>query len=311
LCLISSKITWWLILFAKVHENEVARAYKTVNDSYIEPISFIVPRRAEVFQEDIYPPTFGIKAAMSAGEWFDGKTAIPPLVSLKGRYDGGDADELPAEVKPKDVTPVAIKSPTKTEAPKAAPAPAPEKPVERAPPPTVKDSKQSIETMASKYTDKFEESEEDDDASSFEEVAKPIERPARTQEPVKPTPAPAPAAAAAPVARSIPKQDPAPPAAAPIAISKSISPKEPSPPAETASPSTAAKPSALAEGLKGHLTDIKSSQGAALSEIADLKSQVSDLTDLVKQLSSRLDGLVGGQNERIRRVELEVEGLRE
>ena len=35
------------------HENEVMRAFKTVNDSYIEPISFIVPRRAEVFQDDI------------------------------------------------------------------------------------------------------------------------------------------------------------------------------------------------------------------------------------------------------------------
>ncbi len=35
------------------HENEVMRAFKTVNDSYIEPVSFIVPRRAEVFQNDI------------------------------------------------------------------------------------------------------------------------------------------------------------------------------------------------------------------------------------------------------------------
>ncbi len=35
------------------------RAFKTVNDSYIEPISFIVPRRAEVFQDDIFPPAVG------------------------------------------------------------------------------------------------------------------------------------------------------------------------------------------------------------------------------------------------------------
>lgn len=34
-----------------MHENEVMRAFKTVNDAYIEPISFIVPRRAEVFQD--------------------------------------------------------------------------------------------------------------------------------------------------------------------------------------------------------------------------------------------------------------------
>src|ERR1700761_2899993 len=60
-----------------VHENEVARAYKTVNDSWVEPISFIVPRRAEVFQTDIYPPTIGLKAGATSGEWFDGKTSLP------------------------------------------------------------------------------------------------------------------------------------------------------------------------------------------------------------------------------------------
>ncbi|KAK7225754.1 hypothetical protein V2G26_013757 [Clonostachys chloroleuca] len=38
-----------------VHDNEVMRAYKTVNDSYVEPISFTVPRRAETFQADIFP----------------------------------------------------------------------------------------------------------------------------------------------------------------------------------------------------------------------------------------------------------------
>jgi coronin-1B/1C/6 len=29
----------------QVNDNEVMRAFKTVNDAYIEPISFIVPRR--------------------------------------------------------------------------------------------------------------------------------------------------------------------------------------------------------------------------------------------------------------------------
>jgi coronin-1B/1C/6 len=31
-----------------LHENEVLRCFKTVNDGYIQPVSFIVPRRAEV-----------------------------------------------------------------------------------------------------------------------------------------------------------------------------------------------------------------------------------------------------------------------
>ncbi|KAL8636204.1 MAG: hypothetical protein Q9228_006373, partial [Teloschistes exilis] len=70
-----------------MHENEVMRAFKTVNDSYIEPISFIVPRRAEVFQGDIYPPVVGTKPAMSAAEWFDGAEGFPPKIDLESIYE--------------------------------------------------------------------------------------------------------------------------------------------------------------------------------------------------------------------------------
>jgi coronin-1B/1C/6 len=239
---------------------------------------------------------------MSSGEWFDGKTAVPPLISLKGRYDGGEANELPAQSKPKEVTPVTSLPPTKTqvEAPKPAPAPIPQPVVERGPPPSVKENKQSIETMASKYADKSEESEDEDDASSFEEVAKPVERPSRSQEPAKPTPAPV------AIARSVQKQEPAP-------TPKPPSPKESSPPADIApsSSATSRPTSALADGLKTHLSDIKTSQASALSEMADLKSQVSSLTELVKHLSGRLDSFMGSQSERMRQVELEVEAMRE
>lgn len=34
-----------------VHENEVMKAYKTVNDTHIEPISFIVPRRVSTMHD--------------------------------------------------------------------------------------------------------------------------------------------------------------------------------------------------------------------------------------------------------------------
>ena len=91
-CTITTRQWKHWLTFLEVHENEVARAFKTCNDScYIErPISsFIVPRRSEDFQTDLYPPTVGLKSAMSAGDWFDGKTAIPPRISLKGRFDGG------------------------------------------------------------------------------------------------------------------------------------------------------------------------------------------------------------------------------
>jgi coronin-1B/1C/6 len=241
---------------------------------------------------------------MSSSEWFDGKTAVPPMISLKGRYDGGEANEVPAQPKPKEVASSTSLPPTKTqvEAPKPAAAPVPQQPVvERGPPPSVKENKQSIETMASKYADKFEDSDDEDDASSFEEVAKPVERPSRVQEPAKPSPAPAPTARSVQVQRQ-----------EPTSVPKPASPKQSSPPADMAPSSSVARPtSALAEGLKTHLSDIKSAQADALSEMADLKSQVSTLTELVKHLSGRLDSFMGSQSERMRQVELEVEGMRE
>jgi coronin-1B/1C/6 len=284
----------------QVHENEVARAYKTVNDAYIEPISFVVPRRAEVFQSDIYPPTFGLKSSVPSSDWFDGKTALPPLISLKGKYDGDGSDELSPEEKalvskPKEAT-VSNPPPTKTEPPAPAPAPAAvaKEPVQIALKGEMKDNKQAMSAMASKFADK-EDEDDDDDASSFEEVTKPVERQVRSFDPPKPTQTAAPVAAA-----STPR---AAPATAAVKPTPAPSAPEPIPePARSGGP---------AEVLKGHFSDIKSAQAGTRSEIAELKEQVGDLKDLVKSLASRLDTLVDSQAERMRRIELEVEGLRD
>ncbi|KAF3915404.1 Coronin [Arthrobotrys entomopaga] len=80
-----------------VKENEVMRAYKTVADSYIEPISFIVPRRAETFQDDIYPDAHNGQPGLTCAEWFDGKNAIPPKFSLGILYSD---DYVPPEPSP-------------------------------------------------------------------------------------------------------------------------------------------------------------------------------------------------------------------
>ncbi|KAF3079496.1 Coronin-like protein crn1 [Orbilia oligospora] len=77
-----------------VKENEVMRGYKTVNDLYIEPISFIVPRRAETFQDDIYPDTQSGKPGLTGDEWFGGKNALPPTFSLGTLYSD---DYVPPE----------------------------------------------------------------------------------------------------------------------------------------------------------------------------------------------------------------------
>lgn len=42
-----------------------------------------VPRRSELFQEDLYPDTLSDEAATTAEEWIEGTDAEPILVSLK------------------------------------------------------------------------------------------------------------------------------------------------------------------------------------------------------------------------------------
>jgi len=166
------------------HENEVMRAYKTVNDSYIEPVSFIVPRRAEAFQDDIYPPTVGLKPAVSAKEWFEGEDGIPPKVSMESLFEGQGLKEVPAD----EIQPVS------KPAPKAEPAvPATKKQEEptvveppvaatRAPPASMKDQGASMSSMVDKFADN-EAAEVEDDDSSFEEVQRPAQREATKQVP--------------------------------------------------------------------------------------------------------------------------------
>lgn len=98
--------------YCNVHENEIVRGFKTVNDHCVEPISFIVPRRAEEFQEDIFPPAPSGKPALSADEWFSGKECYGPfLVDMLDLYEGkepsvieskGVEEEEPKE-EPKEV----------------------------------------------------------------------------------------------------------------------------------------------------------------------------------------------------------------
>ncbi|EPS38201.1 hypothetical protein H072_7930 [Dactylellina haptotyla CBS 200.50] len=106
-----------------VKENEVMRAYKTVADTYIEPISFIVPRRAETFQDDIYPDTANGKPGLTCVEWFDGKNATPPTFSLGTLYSDDYVPPEPSPPQPKVERPPVVIPVTKKEEP------APEPPV--------------------------------------------------------------------------------------------------------------------------------------------------------------------------------------
>jgi len=163
-----------------MHENEVMRAYKTVNDNYIEPISFIVPRRSETFQEDIYPPTIGLKPGVSAKKWFDGEEGLPPKVSMESLFDGEGMKEVSAEeVKAVAKAPERIETPApvkKEDIKEEEPAPQPSAIAARGPPPSMKEQGGSMMAAASKFADDEPAEEGSGDESEFEEVQKPVER---------------------------------------------------------------------------------------------------------------------------------------
>ncbi|XP_036448164.1 coronin-2A [Colossoma macropomum] len=63
---------------------EIFRFYRLVCvRDLVEPLSFIVPRKSDGFQEDIYPMTAGNEAAMTAQEWLTGQNKGPVLMSLR------------------------------------------------------------------------------------------------------------------------------------------------------------------------------------------------------------------------------------
>ncbi|KAM0334320.1 hypothetical protein ACHAQA_001344 [Verticillium albo-atrum] len=282
-----------------VHDNEVMRAYKTVNDSYIEPISFTVPRRAETFQSDIFPPAFGSKPAVSSKEWLDGKDGLPAKIDLESIYEGNAPKEIASDYKPPP-TPVAA-----TPAPKPEPKkePEPVQPVARTQPPSIKEQQNSMSNMANKFKDNeaAEESSSDDD-SSFEQVQRPQPRtnvpirsePAKPQSPIKTNPPPAQAKPVSPPARSPVTSQPPP--------TKTFSAPAPVPAAAPAqSPATGS-----------------ASSDTSLSEIKQLLEQqtkiITHLAAEVDSLKRKINAPAGGsqdQSERIRQLELELEAYRE
>jgi len=97
-----------------VGECEIARAYKVAGTS-IEPIAFVVPRRADSFQSDIFPPAPSSSPALTAGEFFSGKTAAPKLVDLDtGVIHSGPTPTRTASAPAPTPAPAPVPAPTKT-----------------------------------------------------------------------------------------------------------------------------------------------------------------------------------------------------
>ena len=266
------------------------RAYKTVNDSYIEPISFTVPRRAETFQADIFPPAIGSKPAVSAKEWLDGKTGIPTKIDFESIYEGVAPKEVSSDYKapPKaEPTPVAKPAP-KEEPKKEEPKPAP---AARSPPPTMKEQKGSIAALANKYQDNEEEADDEDETSSFEEIAKPPQR--ATQQPVKTEPKPA-----------FPTKVQTTAAAAPSPVKMS------SPPAKTPVSATTPTVPSSAGGMESSLDQIKQLIENQTRMINAQNDKISLLVSEVDSLKKKVGSGSQDQSERIRQLELELEEAR-
>ncbi|KAH8091706.1 microtubule binding protein [Cristinia sonorae] len=106
-----------------VSECEIARAYKIAASS-VEAIAFIVPRKADSFQSDIYPPAPSAEPALTAGEFFSGKNAPAKLVSLEnGAISSGPPPSAVPSPAPVPTRTTSISAPAP--APAQAPAPAP------------------------------------------------------------------------------------------------------------------------------------------------------------------------------------------
>ncbi|KAL0205603.1 hypothetical protein P9112_000910 [Eukaryota sp. TZLM1-RC] len=76
-----------------MEKNEIFRAYK-ITDKTIDPISFMVPRRAPGMDRDIFPATFAGKPALTAAEWVSGTDANPIMIELDENGLTGQAVEV-------------------------------------------------------------------------------------------------------------------------------------------------------------------------------------------------------------------------
>ncbi|XP_028841872.1 coronin-1A [Denticeps clupeoides] len=69
----------------EVNKCEIARFYK-LHERKCEPVVMTVPRKSDLFQEDLYPNTIGPEPSVEADDWFDGKDGEPVFISLKDGF---------------------------------------------------------------------------------------------------------------------------------------------------------------------------------------------------------------------------------
>ncbi|EIT75120.1 actin-binding protein Coronin, containing WD40 repeat protein [Aspergillus oryzae 3.042] len=281
-----------------MHENEVARAFKTVGDTYIEPISFIVPRRAETFQDDIYPPTVGLTPAMSPSEWFAGKEAIPPKISMASLYEGEGLKEITgvqdkptetlgapaaqAEPAPKPAEPTPVKK-----------APEPEPTPVHKPAPSMKEQGASMAAMVNKFADE-EDAEPAAEESSFDEAPKPVEREARTVESASPV------KTSAWHQREESRSQTASKPSTPVPAQNNDRSPAASTPVDTSSGFNIPEfTNTAASALHGEIQKLTHMVGPLLNEVHEQKQQIESLTKTIESLETNQEKQIQSLNEKI------------
>merc|ERR1712194_31023 len=82
---------------------EIARCLQLLRDS-VQPVSFVVPRKSEMFQADLYPETYAAVSMQTASDYMAGKNKAPQMKSMKpGVGEGRKAAAFVAKKSPAEL----------------------------------------------------------------------------------------------------------------------------------------------------------------------------------------------------------------
>jgi len=99
-----------------VNVNEIIRIYKVTKNKVV-PLQFQVPRKSDLFADDLFPDCRSDEPALTKEQWFGGENATPKLKSLQGGFqakeshtpafkkvDDSEKELSPAELKKENET---------------------------------------------------------------------------------------------------------------------------------------------------------------------------------------------------------------
>jgi len=97
-----------------VNTCEIVKLFR-VQGTKLEPLSFKVPRKSDLFQDDIFPDCRSDEPVLSAQKWFGGDNAKPKTKSLQGGFQKKADTGSSFQKKPEDDQSVSSESDLKKE----------------------------------------------------------------------------------------------------------------------------------------------------------------------------------------------------